>query len=262
MTNQQTFEIKIPQFEGPFDLLLFFIERDELDIYDIAIFKLTHDFLAYIKNLEQLNLNVAGEFVLVAATLMRIKAKMLLPRKEIDAQGNEIDPRTDLVEKLLEYKKYKNLLVEFEQLEETRLSQQKRGNLTQETDDIYQQNTYVEELTNLTLYQLLKAYQAVIDKQNLRLNQPPVHTVVQYPYTIAEKKSFLMNYIAQNTRAAFEDFIAQCTSKIEAIYTFLAVLELLQMQLISIVIGEGFNQIWVQKYQPNAETETNLLPNE
>lgn len=71
-----------------------------------------------------------------------------------------------------------------------------------------------------------------------------------------------MNYIAQNTRAAFEDFIAQCTSKIEAIYTFLAVLELLQMQLISIVIGEGFNQFWVQKYQPNAETETNLLPNE
>src|SRR5204862_2620351 len=100
-----SYQIKLPQFEGPFDLLLFFIERDELDIYDIPIFKLTTDFLEYIHKMETLNIEVASEFILVAATLMRIKAKMLMPRKELDpATGQEIDPRDELVARLIEYK--------------------------------------------------------------------------------------------------------------------------------------------------------------
>ncbi len=108
----ESYTIKIQQFEGPFDLLLFFIERDELDINDIPIAKITNDFLDYIKHLEKLNIDVASEFILVAATLMRIKAKMLIPRKEIDEEGNEIDPRAELTQKLLEYKKYKSILDE------------------------------------------------------------------------------------------------------------------------------------------------------
>ena len=87
-----SYQIKLPQFEGPFDLLLFFIERDELDIYNIPIHGLTKDFLVYIHELESLNIELASEFILFISTLMRIKAKMLLPRKELDAQGNEIDP--------------------------------------------------------------------------------------------------------------------------------------------------------------------------
>ena len=87
-----SYQIKLPQFEGPFDLLLFFIERDELDIYNIPIFSLTKDFLAYIHSLDELNIEMASEFILFVSTLMRIKAKMLLPRKEVDAFGNEIDP--------------------------------------------------------------------------------------------------------------------------------------------------------------------------
>ena len=104
-----SFEVKIPLFEGPFDLLLFFIERDELDIYDIPISRITNDFLAYLKELEKLNMEVASEFILVAAKLMRIKAKMLLPRPQLDEEGNEIDPRNELVKHLLEYKKYKSV---------------------------------------------------------------------------------------------------------------------------------------------------------
>src|SRR5581483_10102983 len=100
-----SYQIKLPQFEGPFDLLLFFIERDELDIYNIRISTITNDFLQYIHQLTELNIDVASEFILVAATLMRIKAKMLLPRPEIDEQGNEIDPRQSLVEQLLAYKR-------------------------------------------------------------------------------------------------------------------------------------------------------------
>ena len=102
-----TYQIKLPQFEGPFDLLLFFIERDELDIYNIPITKIIKDFLTFIHSQESLNIELSSEFILFISTLMRIKAKMLLPRKELDAQGNEIDPRQELVDKILEYKKYK-----------------------------------------------------------------------------------------------------------------------------------------------------------
>jgi segregation and condensation protein A len=99
----ETYQIKLPQFEGPFDLLLFFIERDELDIYNIPISKITNDFLNYIHESESLNIELSSEFILFISTLMRIKAKMLIPRKELDEQGNEIDPRQELVDKILEY---------------------------------------------------------------------------------------------------------------------------------------------------------------
>src|ERR1700749_207902 len=102
-----SYQIKLPQFEGPFDLLLFFIERDELDIYNIPINTITKEFLVYIHELESLNIEQASEFILFISTLMRIKAKMLLPRKELDAHGNEIDPRLELVDKILEYKRFK-----------------------------------------------------------------------------------------------------------------------------------------------------------
>src|SRR5277367_6687467 len=104
---QDTYEIKLPQFEGPFDLLLFFIERDELDIYNVPITKLIQDFLEYIHGLERLNIELSSEFIVFVSTLMRIKAKMLLPRKELDDLGNEIDPRQEIVNKVLEYKRYK-----------------------------------------------------------------------------------------------------------------------------------------------------------
>ena len=106
-----TFTIQLPQFKGPFDLLLFFIERDELDIYDIPIAKITDEFLEYIRAMEALNIDLASEFILVAATLMRIKAKMLIPRQILDEEGNEIDPRDELVQRLLEYKRYKLSLI-------------------------------------------------------------------------------------------------------------------------------------------------------
>src|SRR5476649_105222 len=105
--NTEIYKIKLPQFEGPFDLLLFFIERDELDIYNIAITKLIQDFLAYIHTQEKLNIELSSEFIVFVSTLMRIKAKMLLPRKELDEQGNEIDPRQEIIDQLLEYKRYK-----------------------------------------------------------------------------------------------------------------------------------------------------------
>src|ERR1700761_1707005 len=120
MTNT-TYQIKLPQFEGPFDLLLFFIERDELDIYNIPISKITKDFLDYIHQQEKLNIELSSEFILFISTLMRIKAKMLLPRKELDAEGNEIDPRQELVDKILEYKKFKEAAAKMADMEAMRM---------------------------------------------------------------------------------------------------------------------------------------------
>src|ERR1700712_1173363 len=107
MTVEENFEIKLPQFEGPFDLLLFFIERDELDIHDIPIARIADDFLNYIHHMTSLNMELASEFIFVAATLMRIKAKMLLPRYAAEEEGSELDPKAELVRKLLEYKRFK-----------------------------------------------------------------------------------------------------------------------------------------------------------
>src|SRR5437868_11645806 len=130
--NNTTYQIKLPQFEGPFDLLLFFIERDELDIYNIPISNIIKDFLTYIHGQEQLNIELSSEFILFVSTLMRIKARMLLPRKELDAQGNEIDPRQELIDKILEYKKYKEAATQMAEMEAMRMLMMKRGNLQKE----------------------------------------------------------------------------------------------------------------------------------
>ena len=115
--KKEQYKIKLPQFEGPFDLLLFFIERDELNIYDIPISEISKDFLDYIHHLESLDIEIASDFILVAATLMRIKSKMLIPRKQLDELGNEIDPRKELVQKLLEYKQYKEVVDQMKEFE-------------------------------------------------------------------------------------------------------------------------------------------------
>ncbi len=130
--NQSSYQIKLPQFEGPFDLLLFFIERDELDIYNIPITKIIKDFMDYIHGEEGLNIELSSEFILFVSTLMRIKAKMLLPRKELDAQGNEIDPRQELVDKILEYKRFKEASVRMAEMEAIRMLMVRRGNLQKE----------------------------------------------------------------------------------------------------------------------------------
>src|SRR5688572_17346121 len=168
---EKQFEIKLPQFEGPFDLLLFFIERDEIDVQNIHVSKITNDFLDYIHQMSELNIEVASEFILVAATLMRIKAKMLLPRPELDAQGNEIDPREDLVQRLLLYKQYKEACEDFKTLEDDRARKAERGNVQRELAQIAMENAQSEELMNLTLYHLLNAFQRVVKRFDDQKNQ-------------------------------------------------------------------------------------------
>ncbi len=247
-----SFEIKLPLFEGPFDLLLFFIERDELDIYDIPISKITNDFLDYLKHLENLNIEVASEFILVAATLMRIKAKLLLPRPQIDEEGNEIDPREELVRHLLEYKKYKSVLQELSAMESGMLEKEKRGNVKKEVKMLSETINVEAELQNVDLYKLLKVYREVMAKYELEKNKPR-HKVVQYPYTITGQKDFITEKLTISHKLSFVELIETDPNKIAVIFNFLAILELLQNEIITITLGEGFNNFWLERLEKVAE---------
>src|SRR4026208_1604752 len=181
--NNPTYQIKLDQFEGPFDLLLFFIERDELDIYNIPITRIIKDFLSHIHDSEALNIELSSEFILFISTLMRIKARMLLPRKELDTAGNEIDPRNELIAKILEYKKFKQAAIEMSELEALRMLSVKRGNLKQELLKIGEDAGEGTEMQTVSLYKLMKAFERVARRLHEK-RHPPVHTVVQYNYTM------------------------------------------------------------------------------
>lgn len=233
------YKIKIQQFEGPFDLLLFFIERDELDIYDIPIAKITDDFLAYIKNLETLNIDVASEFILVAATLMRIKAKMLIPRKEIDEEGNEIDPREELTQRLLEYKKYKDILDDMRKLEEDRSFRFEREGIASELKEVATQALVDIELESLTLFKLLKTFERLMQKFEDRENRT-YHEIVKYPYTIENQQKYIYQRI-KSGKNSFISLFEGLENRVHAIVTFLSLLEMLNLQMLDIQQREGFN---------------------
>jgi segregation and condensation protein A len=255
---QQTYQIKLPQFEGPFDLLLFFIERDELDIYNIPIAQLTDDFLAYIKNMESLNIELASEFILFAATLMRIKAKMLLPRRETDAAGNPVDPRFELVDKLLEYKKFKEVSAMLSALEAERMQKSKRGNIKDEVNKLSESYADGTEIQTVTMYKLMHTYEKILKRLNERMNKPQ-HVVMKYSYSMESQRSYLISELGNKQNVQFEAVFGTCSNKIEAIFTFLALLELIQQQYISIIIGSDRNSFilnWNTDKTPPTATET------
>jgi segregation and condensation protein A len=240
IVTTETYQIKLPQFEGPFDLLLFFIERDELDIYNIPISKITKDFLNYIHQQEKLNIELSSEFILFIATLMRIKAKMLLPRKELDAEGNEIDPRQELIDKILEYKKFKEAAAQMVEMEATRMLMMKRGNLQKELMQVGEEAADGTEIQTVTLFRLMKAFERVVKRMNERANKP-VHTVIRYNYTIEESREFMLNIVQQQGSVSFEKVFELCENRIHAIFLFLSLLELVQQSYMNILTGEGRN---------------------
>ncbi|MEM9888370.1 MAG: segregation/condensation protein A [Bacteroidota bacterium] len=249
----ETYKIKLPDFEGPFDLLLFFIERDELDINDIPISKITDDFLSYIRQMELLNIDLASEFIVVAATLCRIKAKMLLPRKEVDEAGNEIDPREELVQRLLEYQRYKSILEQMREMEKGRAQRIERGNRSAELKKIAEKALVDVELESVTLFKLLRTFERLLQKYEDRTAKRIVHRIVQYPYTIKGQQDYIFAEVARKGRAQFQDVFGQLKNRVHAIVTFLALLELLNMERLYITGGEGMNSFWLSKVKGSSE---------
>lgn len=248
-----SYTIKIDQFEGPFDLLLFFIERDEIDIQNIPIFTITSDFLNYIHEMSELNIEQASEFILFASTLIRIKAKMLLPRKEVDEHGNEIDPRQELVDKILEYKRFKEAAEQMKLMEAERLLQFKRGNVMSELAQIGESMSEGTEIQSVTIFKLFQNYEKVMKRMKDRLDKPE-HVVVKYNYSQEGQRDFLMDWAQRDKKIAFERIFQSCETRIHAIFNFLALLELVQQKFLTLLVGEGRNN-FILEWNENREED-------
>lgn len=234
------YQIKLPVFEGPFDLLLFFIERDELDIYDIPIAKVTRDFLEYIQQMEQMNMEVASDFILMAATLMRIKSRMLIPRPQLDEDGEEVDPRRELSERLLDYKVSKELAKELARYEEEMLQRDPRGYAEAETHEIARNIGLDVELEEVDLYRLMRTFQQMMTRHEEEKNQK-IKSIKPYPYTVSRQRSYLLKRLRKESSLNFGEFISANPEKIFIVFNFLAVLDLLQAEKLRVDISEGYN---------------------
>jgi len=243
--NTASYQIRLPQFEGPFDLLLFFIERDELDIYNIPIKNIIDDFLVFIKQSEEDNIELSSEFILFISTLMRIKAKMLLPRKELDEHGNEIDPRQELIDKILEYKKFKEASLKLAEMEQQRMFMVKRGNLQQDINAVGEEASEGTEIQSISLFKLMKVFEKVMQRLHDRQNKPQ-HVVYRYNYTMEESREYVLKVTAEEKTMSFEKIFDVCQDRLHAIFIFLTVLELVQQNYMAIIIGEGRNNFIVE----------------
>jgi segregation and condensation protein A len=229
------YKIRLTNFEGPLDLLLFFIRRDELDVYDIPISHITHEFLEYVRLMEMLDLELAGEFLVTVAMLMQIKAKMLIPReKSEDENGEEQDPREELVQRLLEYKRYKEMAEKFATLEE-----QQRYVYFRSLFDADVKADIDQPMENATLFHLLSAFRRVLKKVE---ESPKSHTIEQITVTVDEQSTFLVRSLKNNGKTSFTTLM-ETQTKITIVVTFLAILDLLRLRTIQIFQENPFGEI-------------------
>ncbi len=228
------YKIKLQQFEGPLDLLLFFIKRDELDIYNIPISQITKEFMEYLDMMENLNLEIAGDFILMASTLMQIKVRMLLPREK-DEKGEEIDPREELVKALLEYKRYKEMTEEFSVLESEQRKVFYRGFF--KGDEIEKPEELQTLLKNISVYDLLQAFKMAVNKAE----EEYVHEIIKVNVTVEEQMNFILDKIKKDRKISFVNLVTGLKEKIRIIVTFIAMLELVKLRKIDLRESESFN---------------------
>lgn len=228
------YKVKLTQFEGPLDLLLFFIKRDELNIYDIPISRLTKEFLEYVNLIKILDLEAAGDFILVASTLMHIKVRMLLPR-EVDEKGEEIDPRAELVKALLEYKRYKEMSEEFSYFESNQRKRRLRGNFSADVKEA--PHEYDILLKNVSIYDLASAFKFAIEQ----IEDKPVHQIQKLNVTIEEQINFIQQKLEENPELNFLKLIEDLKEKIRIIVTFIALLEMVKSGRLLIKLTKSFN---------------------
>ncbi|MCB0713648.1 MAG: segregation/condensation protein A [Ignavibacteriae bacterium] len=231
--NANPLVVSLERFEGPLDLLLFFIKRDEIDIYDIPIARITEEFLEYTRAIQMLSLEKAGEFIVMAAELMRIKAKMLLPKDERpQEEGEEEDPRTELVRRLLEYKQYKEVAESLKEREEEyrnlRYRQFFKGD-----EKILEEPTVEEILSNVTLFRLLEAYKKAFDRAPKRENM----VIEQITWTVEEQAEFVLGELGKRFQVGMMELF-EGKGRMWITVTFLALLELIKNRRVAFHHGE------------------------
>lgn len=234
------YRIKLNEFEGPLDLLLFFIQRDELDIHNIPISKITNEFCEYVNYIQVLDLELASDFILMAATLIQIKAKMMLFKPD-EVVEEEEDPRYELVKRLLEYKRFKDASAEFAILEE----ENRKIFLRNDFDADYRIDESIEEdlsIQNLTLYNLIKAYKYAMEHQPKEM----VHNIVRMNVSIDEQIRYVDEKCANEEYVSFLQIILGM-EKIRIVVTFIAILEMAKNGVIGIKINDDLTDFHIFK---------------
>jgi segregation and condensation protein A len=219
------FNIKLQDFEGPLDLLLFFIKRDELDIYDIPIARIAKEFSDYMHYLQELDLEIAGEFLVVAAELMQIKVKMLLPPEP--GEEEDTDPRTNLVQRLVEYKRYKEMAFEMKKLEEEQFKVSYRGYYEMDAR-VYEKETGEDIIRDVTFFDLIASFKFAMDRIPKRM----FHEIVKINVTVEEQIAFLEELFSHRSEATFFEIVKDFTERIRIVVTFLALLEVIRSKKI------------------------------
>ena len=239
------YKVKLENFSGPLDLLLYFIRRDKVDIYDIPISSITKEYMDTLEMLENLNLNIAGEFILMAATLMRIKAKMLLPKPEFTDLDEESDPRAELVQQLIEYQRFKEMSFDLKQLAEKRSYYHPRG-MKMKSPEFDEHIS--EHLKDVTIFEIASIFKKAME------NMPVIHPYELHREEIhldAQKAMILKSFDMQGS-LKFSSLLDKLKSKIEIVVTFLAILELVRMRKIVVIQSKVFGEMQMQKIEAEA----------
>ncbi len=257
MPIQEEYKVELEVFEGPLDLLLYLIRKDEIDIYDIPIESITRQYMQYLDVMKMLDLNIAGEFIVMAATLMMIKSRMLLPvedRGEEEAEDDD-DPRWELVRQLVEYKKFKDIA---NQLQERELHQENVFSFGGKSAVIVEPDDPGLMLQDVSLFDLISAFNDVLK------NAPPesIGEIAGDRYTVADKIDFVLTAIRAKRQMKFTSLFRDVASRNEIICTFLALLELLRLRQINAVQGAVFGEIYVTPNDDPADPPSEWHPEE
>ena len=249
-----TYRVKLNDFEGPLDLLLFFIKRDQLDIYDIPIARITLEFLDYVHYIRMLDLEIAGEFIVMAATLMQIKVRMLLPHEEGIEDLIEDDPRKELADRLAEYARFKEASRSFDHLQEEGSRFFYRTYF--KNDDRQFVSPEDDELKDVTLIDLITAFKRAMDK----LETTPYHNIQRLNVTIEEQIDFLVAAVEDKPTLHFLEIAVGIHERIRLVVTFIALLELIKRNILRVQTRGGFNDFIITRYdalpeEPAAEED-------
>lgn len=236
------YEVVLNSFQGPLDLLLHLIEKDKLDINDIPISEITSQYMQYIQKWNSINLDVASEFIMMAATLVEIKSKMLLPNQEVfeeECITEESDPRQELVERLIEYKRFKNISQFFKELESN------EGKVIYKDPEYFHEIAKIKQELKIDSNLLFKSFKRILLRQDMLKNQENYHHIQSEIFTIEEKIEEVLKKIENVKQIKFSLLFHQCESNNELITIFLALLELIKMNKVLIKQQELFEDFYI-----------------
>lgn len=248
-----SFLFKLPVFEGPLDLLLHLIKENKIDIYDIPIIDITHQYIKYLELMKELNLEIAGEFLVMAATLIHIKSKMLLPSDEEEKKESAEDPRSELVQRLLEYQAYKESSGFLRKREEIWKNIFQR-NIPDKDDFTFEPEPL---LFDANVFDLITAFKKLLEKAPAQAVE-----ITRETLTVADKINFIIERVEKEDGIRFEDLFEEGYTRLTLIVMFLALLELIRLGLVKIYQEKAFGIIWIINPRQQADATSDEVGQE